>query len=118
MTRDSGERAEKLAEQTLRKKGLTTLCRNYRCRWGEIDLVMREGSCLVFVEVRYRHAGALVSAAESVSRTKRLRLIRAGRHYLMKHQKSVERPVRFDVVAISGSDAENEIAWLKDAFRP
>jgi putative endonuclease len=79
---------------------------------------MSDGPCLVFVEVRSRKADALVSAVQSVNPSKQQRLIRTGRHFLMKHRDTSERPVRFDVVAISGSDGDNEVDWLKDAFRP
>jgi len=118
LSRDTGDRAERLAENALRREGLTTVCRNYNCRWGEIDLVMIDESCLVFVEVRCRKPGAIVSAEESITAAKKLRLTRTGRHFLMTHKKLCERPVRFDVVAISGSGVDNVIDWLRDAFRP
>ena len=118
MSRDAGDKAEQIAEKALRRQGLTTVCRNYHCRWGEIDLVMIDASCLVFVEVRCRKSGALVSATESITTTKKLRLTRTGHHFLMTHKKLHEHPVRFDVVAISGSGVDNEIDWLRDAFRP
>lgn len=118
MSRSAGTRAEQRAERALSRKGLQTVCRNYHCRWGEIDLVMIDEPCLVFVEVRCRKSGALVTAQESITRAKKLRLIKTGQHFLMTQRKLGERPVRFDVVAISGSDSDNRIDWLRDAFRP
>ena len=118
MSREEGNRAERRAEDALRKKGLQTVFRNYSCRWGEIDLVMIDEPCLVFVEVRYRTAGALVTAAESITAAKKQRLIKTGQHFLTTCKSSWDRPVRFDVVAISGSDRDNRINWLRDAFRP
>ena len=118
MSRDRGRHGEKSAEQALRRHGLETLERNYRCRWGEIDLVMLDGRCTVFVEVRLRKSGAMVSAVESVGARKQQRLIRASRHYLMTHPVAEDRPARYDVVAISETGGDNELHWLKDAFRP
>lgn len=118
MSRSAGTLAEQHAEKALRRNGLQTVCRNYHCRWGEIDLVMTDESCLVFVEVRCRKRGALVTAEESITTAKKRRLIRTGQHFLMTHKGTSERPVRFDVVAISGSDGDNHIDWHRDAFRP
>ena len=73
---------------------------------------MHDGEVLVFVEVRYRHSSAFGSPAETVDRRKQARLRAAASHYLVKH--AIDRPCRFDVVAVSGGKAH--IEWLRDAF--
>lgn len=112
-----GHRYERVAETWLRRRGLVTLARNHRCRYGEIDLVMLDGNCLVVVEVRFRGPGARGRAAASVDRRKQRRLARAAEHFLRVHRAHRRRPVRFDVVAVddtgSGDDA---IEWLPRAF--
>lgn len=79
---------------------------------------MLDGNCTVFVEVRLRARRSLVSALESIGQAKRARLIKTGAHYLMSHPEVRNRTARFDVVAISDRGGDNELRWLKDAFRP
>jgi putative endonuclease len=110
-TQQLGRAAEQQAAAHLGRAGLQLLTRNYRCRGGEIDLVMRDGAALVFVEVRYRSRTGFGTAAESVDARKRRRLIRAAEHYLQAHR--ARGPCRFDVVGI---DAAGRIEWLRDAF--
>lgn len=114
-----GQRGEDDAEALLHRKGLKTVERNYRCRAGEIDLIMLEpdtadGQVLVFVEVRLRAPGALVDAVETVDRGKQQRLIQAARHFLMKHPVFAEHACRFDVIAID--DPDQSPAWIRNAF--
>jgi len=114
-----GRRRERQALAYLGARGLKSLAINYRCRVGELDLVMLEAGTgmLVIVEVRSRKAGALCSAEASISYPKRQRIIQATRHYLARHPWLANRPLRFDVVAISRSEGENELRWIRDAFR-
>lgn len=107
-----GEPAESLAAAFLEREGLKILERNYRCRFGEIDLVAASGAALVFVEVRARQSEAFGGAAGSITAAKRRRIVAAARHYLAKHR--VNRACRFDVVLVRGS--RQEIEWLADAF--
>lgn len=78
----SGARAEQRAEQWLTRRGLHLLVRNYRCRQGEIDLIMKDGNTLVFVEVRLRSRSEFGSAAASVGHAKQRRLVKAAAHFL------------------------------------
>ena len=114
-----GERWEKLALEHLSGAGLKLIGRNFRCRMGEIDLVMLDLNCLVFVEVRYRTANRFSSAAASVGRQKQLKLVRAASVFLVRHPKYRNHIVRFDVVAFDAA-ANNQctLQWLQDAFRP
>jgi putative endonuclease len=107
-----GAPAERLAAAFLERQGLKILERNYRCRFGEIDLVALSGAVLVFIEVRARRSEAYGGAAGSITAAKRRRIVAAARHYLARER--VSRPCRFDVVLVRG--ARQEIEWLTDAF--
>jgi len=110
-----GTAAEGLACRYLEARGLILVARNYRCRVGELDLIMRDGEQLVFVEVRSRRHSRFGTPAESVTRTKQQRLLRAAAHYL-QHER-LDLPCRFDVVAILQADGEPRVEWIRDAFQ-
>ena len=110
-TQELGKDAEGRAVSLLTSHGLTLIARNYRCRGGEIDLVMRDSGHLVFVEVRYRSHAGFGGALASVNARKRERLIRAAQHYLVRY--GWRGPCRFDVV---GFDRGHEGQWIRDAF--
>jgi len=112
-----GAWAEDAALAFLAGKGLALVERNYRCRRGEIDLVLRDGAVLVFVEVRYRRRGALVGGGESVDGPKQRRLLASAEHFLLHHRAHAGRACRFDVVAVSGEDPAPRVEWIRDAFR-
>lgn len=117
-TRLAGSVAERAAEQWLQGQGLSSVARNYRCKLGEIDLVMRDGAQLVFVEVRLRRRMDYGGAIASVTRGKQQRVIRAAQMFLSNHPRWQNSPCRFDVVA-SGGDMEAESfqwEWVRDAF--
>ncbi len=113
MTLSRGVRAEAVAAAFLERQGLSVVERNYRCRQGEIDLVLRDGETLVFAEVRLRTHGRFGGAAESIDARKRGRLLLAARHYLA----ALDRlpPCRFDAVLLDGL-AEERVEWVKNAF--
>ncbi|HET9483170.1 MAG TPA: YraN family protein [Xanthomonadales bacterium] len=113
----AGHAVEAAAEQHLVAAGLHPLARNVSCRMGELDLVMRDGDALVFVEVRYRAGGDYGGAAASVTRSKRARLVAAARWYLMRNPRLANAPCRFDVVAVEGAGESRRLEWLRDAFR-
>jgi len=100
----------------LQRAGLQLIARNYRCKAGEIDLVLREARCLVLVEVRYRAGTRFGGACASVDARKRRRLINAGRHFMMTQARLRSAPARFDVVAIDGPEHAATIRWIKNAF--
>ncbi len=110
---ERGARAESEAAAWLKKKGLKLLERNVRSRFGEIDLVMEDGSTLVFVEVRYRARNDFGGAAASVTPAKRARLQRAIGVYIASHPRAGARNLRADVVAMSG---QGDIEWIPNAF--
>jgi putative endonuclease len=114
-----GRRAEDLACRHLEAQGLRLLERNYRCRAGELDLVMLDGGTLVVVEVRSRSTSAHGDAASSVGQRKQRRFIRAARHLLLSRPDYRRLPARFDVVAIDpgAPGAPPKVTWIRDAFR-
>jgi len=111
-----GRAAEDAALCFLQSHGLTLLARNHRCRLGEIDLVMRDGDSLVFVEVRAREGSSHGGAAASIGRAKQRRIAAAARHFLMTHPRASELPARFDVVAIGGPEGAQPPEWIRAAF--
>jgi len=115
-TRQRGHHWEQVAESFLNKKGLRTLQRNYQARSGEIDLVMQDGSTLVFAEVRYRKHGRHGTGADSVTRTKQQRIISAAQRFLQFHPNDSFRPCRFDVVSIGTEDGRILLKWIRNAF--
>lgn len=118
-TGEIGAAAERRAEAHLAAHGLTLRERNWRCRFGEIDLIMQEGGELVFVEVRARSSRAFGGAAASVAARKQQRLCRAAQLYLQQHYDEAGRPppnCRFDVVSIDHGTRPPGLDWLRGAF--
>lgn len=109
-TPGAGQAAERAAEEYLLTRGLDLVERNWRCKGGEIDLVMRDGAILVFVEVRARTGMGFGGAAASITAGKRARVITAARLYLAT--KGVDAPCRFDAVLLQ----DGRMEWLKGAF--
>jgi len=107
-----GEQAERLAATYLESKGLSLIESNYRCRRGEIDLVLRDRDTIVFAEVRLRQSSRFGGAAESVDRRKQARIVAAARHYLAGRG---EVACRFDVVLLDRLEPPR-IEWIRDAF--
>lgn len=109
---DRGRAAEDLALAFLSANGLALLARNYRCRGGEVDLVMRDGDAVVFVEVRRRRRAA--DAAASITAAKRKRLARAARVFIRDELGAAaeEFPLRFDAALV---DEDDNLRWLRDA---
>ncbi len=112
LTQQKGNVAEEKALDYLIQQGLKLVTRNYHCRSGEIDLIMRDGEYLVFVEVRSRSSNSFGGGLESITYTKRQKIIKATAYYLMQHK--IQIPSRFDVISIDGKYAT--ITWIKGAF--
>ena len=106
----TGDRAEQAARRYLEAQGLRHVTSNFRCRYGEIDLIMRDADSLVFVEVRARRHRNWGTAAESVDARKQQKLIRSAQAWLQRHPH--KGPCRFDVVTCQAGELE----WLRDAF--
>ena len=114
MSQQIGFAAEKQARDYLVKQGLRWLTSNYRCRWGEVDLIMSEGDYLVFVEVRSRVSSAYGGALESITHVKRQKILKTATHYMIAKNRYNTCSARFDVLCIQGVDMRME--WIKNAF--
>jgi putative endonuclease len=106
-----------MAAEWLVARGMKVLARNVHCRMGELDLVMRDASATVFVEVRFRKSASRGGALGSVDGRKQARIAAAARWFLAGHPKLANQPCRFDVIAVSG-DAPHHVEWIRDAFQP
>lgn len=112
-----GDQAEQQAQDWLTGQGLTRLTRNYRCRLGEVDLIMLDGPTLVFVEVRWRRHAHYGGALASVDGRKQRRLTQAARHFLGRYPGQAQRPCRFDVLGMApGENGEIRYQWVRNAF--
>lgn len=112
MSLKQGAQAEALAAAYLERQGLRVVARNWRCRFGELDLVLRDGPCIVIAEVRLRSSARFGGAAASIDRRKQARLAAAAQMYLAGQPSA---PCRFDVVLL-GDAAGRDIEWIRNAF--
>ena len=115
--RARGDEIEALAREHLRGHGLLPVAANARYRDGELDLVMRDGDTLVFVEVRYRRSAAFGGGTASIDAGKIRRIVQAASRFLAAHREHANAPCRFDVIDASGDPASPRLVWLRDAFR-
>ena len=111
-----GAVAERDALRYLQRRGLTLITRNYRTRFGEIDLIMQHGHVVVFVEVRYRKNDDFGRAAETITRGKKRRIAAAAEQFLMSHSRRGNPTARFDVVTINAADSHRPVEWFQNAF--
>jgi len=95
---------------------LALLERNFSCRFGELDLVMRDGDCIVFVEVRYRGSRDRGGGTASVGAAKRAKLVRAAQVYLLARPRFAASPCRFDVIGCGGTLQQPRVDWTRSAF--
>ena len=107
---------ERRAEAFLVAQGLRLVTRNFLTRVGEIDLIMRDESHLVFVEVRYRQRSRFASAASSVTPRKQRRLTNCARLFCKQYPNWSEYPCRFDVIAYDANVPLHDAIWLRAAF--
>lgn len=110
--RQIGKEYETRTIQYMKGQGMEILERNYHCRQGEVDIVARENSYLLFVEVKYRKDLQKGYPAEAVTPAKQKRIRQVAWYYLYEHHMPEETPVRFDVAAILGK----EMQYIRDAF--
>jgi len=113
-----GEALETEAANFLVRQGLSLISRNFQCKLGEIDLIMRTADTVVFVEVRFRKSSMYGSAAATVDRRKQGKLLRTAQFYLMRSGLRDRVPCRFDVLGIAPATTGEELHfdWIKNAF--
>jgi putative endonuclease len=113
-----GRRAEEAACAFLQDKGFHLLQQNYRCYYGEIDLIMQDGEDIVFVEVRSRSRTDYGHAGESINKNKQMKLVKTATHFLQKKGCLYKVNSRFDVIAIHVAAGNMQLEWFKNAFWP
>jgi len=111
----AGRDSEQFARRWLEARGLRHLCSNFRCRYGELDLVMLEHDCLVIVEVRYRRNDSHGGALPSITAAKLQRIAKAIQYLTKQHRQLRELPLRFDVIALAGPLDNPVVTWRKRA---
>lgn len=114
--RAAGAAFEERACKELERAGLNVLARNYTTRYGELDLVMRHGDVVVFVEVRHRLRAGHGDALASITAAKQARLVQTAQLWLAAHPKHAHRACRFDVVSYDGPADHATMNWLQGAF--
>lgn len=107
-----GSQAEDRALRFLQERGLRLLARNWRCKLGELDLVMQDGDTVAVIEVRSRARSDWGAAAETVDARKQARVVRATKLWLARRPELAEQPLRFDVVTLDAGELE----WRREAF--
>lgn len=107
-----GTAYEVLAAEFLKEKGYEIVQKNFRCRFGEIDLIARKDGILCFVEVKYRTSDAYGYPEEAVSVRKQTTIRKVSEVYLAYHKLPLDIPCRFDVIGVSGK----EIRHIVNAF--
>lgn len=110
--RKIGSVYEQAAGYYLEQQGYEILQYNYRCHAGEIDIVARDGSYIVFCEVKYRKGRGTGNALDAVDAKKQRVLCRCALFYIMEHNLGVDQAYRFDVVGIE----KNRINVIQNAF--
>ncbi len=114
--RAAGAGWELAARRHLEAAGLRLLAANQHFRMGELDLVMRDGDVVVFVEVRYRRSAGFGGSAPSVDFVKQRKLVLAAQCFLAEHRDLARCACRFDVVAVDGSTDAPRVDWIRNAF--
>lgn len=111
--RQLGKYYEERACRVLCANGLQLIAQNSQCRNGELDLVMQDNNCIVFVEVRYRKNDLFGTATASITRAKQIKIIQAAYEWMHKQQINSELcEFRFDIFAFTGKETQ----WIKNAF--
>ena len=112
-----GSLAEEQACQYLRARGLAPLAANYRCRYGELDLVMRDGAQLVVVEVRSRRTARYGAPEASLTRRKRRCLMLAAQCFIRDNPRFNGMMLRFDVVGVVTGGVHDRFRWIRNALQ-
>lgn len=114
--RQIGSFYESLACRFISEAGARILERNYRTKRGEIDIIARDGKYLCFIEVKYRNSAKCGFPEAAVTYSKRKQICNTSKFYLYSKYKSLDLPIRYDVIAIDGEAGALSIKWHKNAF--
>lgn len=105
-----GDFYEQIAVDYIVSQGVEIVCRNYRCRMGEIDIIGYDGDTIVFFEVKYRKNAEYGTPFDAIDYRKQKKIVNVAKFYL--NCNPVNKYVRFDAIGITG----DEVQWIKDAF--
>ena len=111
-----GDYFENIACSYIEENGAAVLERNFRALRGEIDIIAKDGKYLSFIEVKYRTGDRYGDAEEAVDIRKQKQICKISNLYLISKCKSLEIPIRYDVVAITAIDDAITVKWIKNAF--
>ena len=116
--RQRGDKTEDAALAFLESRGMVLITRNYHCRYGEIDLIMRDGKTTVFVEVRYRKTAGYGGALASITPSKQRKIALTAQHYLTQQKRPAIGDCRFDVIAVTRDQQQTDQSphWISGAF--
>ncbi len=112
---DLGKLGEELALKKIKSLGYKSITRNYHCPLGEVDLIAKDGDCLVFIEIKTRKGRSLAYAKEAIDKRKKRQLSKVALAY-MKSMDCCDVKSRFDVVAISLNEGKEQIEVIQNAF--
>ena len=110
--RKIGSDKELIAAEYLRRNNIEVICMNFRTKYGEIDIIGKDGEYYVFVEVKYRKNTNFGFPEEAVNTKKQQTIRKVAQFFMIKHKIPMESPVRFDVISILGK----EITHIRNAF--
>ncbi|MBO5176084.1 MAG: YraN family protein [Lachnospiraceae bacterium] len=110
--RSLGTEKEKLAVRYLEEQGATVLAKNFYFRGGELDLIIKDGEYVCFVEVKYRKSMSFGTPEAAVTTAKQRKIIHGARLFLYQNHYGSDTPCRFDVISVY----QEEITWIKNAF--
>ena len=116
LRKQMGNTSEEIALEYLIAKGYRLIQRNFRCKTGEIDLIVQKDDSLVFAEVRSRTGTAYGEPSESVNRKKQNKIRKTARYYLYCNPSFEKYYCRFDVLSIVWQEGEAKVEWIPDAF--
>ena len=112
---DLGKLGEELALKKIKRLGYKYIASNYRCPLGEIDLIARDGDCLVFIEIKTRKGRSMAYAKEAVDQRKKRQISKVALSY-MKANKCIDTKARFDVIAVNIKGNQKDIEVIPNAF--
>lgn len=111
-----GKKGEELARKFFRKQKFNIIDHNFRCQYGEIDLILRKDRSFHFVEVKYRRSLEYGLPQESVIKRKQHKIHRVALYWLRKRHLSMDSEIHFDVLAINQDDCGTKYEYIEDAF--